>query len=97
MVFHALDARCCRVGRQYYIVLAVTQEVWYVFFMKPGVVRNMIMSLDKRRREAKLSRRKWLAKAGVAESTYYNWLREIYTPRVVTLEKLRQAIDGPNR
>ena len=65
--------------------------------MKPGVVRNMIMSLDKRRREAKLSRRKWLAKAGVAESTYYNWLREIYTPRVVTLEKLRQAIDGPNR
>jgi transcriptional regulator with XRE-family HTH domain len=55
----------------------------------------MIMSLDKRRREAKLSRRKWLAKAGVAESTYYNWLREIYTPRVVTLERLRQAIDGP--
>ena len=76
-------------------MLAVAQGVWYVFFMKPGVVRNMIMSLDKRRREAKLSRRKWLAKAGVAESTYYNWLREIYTPRVVTLERLRQAIDGP--
>jgi transcriptional regulator with XRE-family HTH domain len=55
------------------------------------------MSLDKRRREAKLSRRKWLSKAGVAESTYYNWVREVYTPRVVTLEKLRQAIDGPSK
>lgn len=95
MVFHVLDTRCYRDTKQYCIVLAVAQGVWYGFFMKPGVVRNMIMSLDKRRREAKLSRRKWLAKAGVAESTYYNWLREIYTPRVVTLERLRQAIDGP--
>jgi transcriptional regulator with XRE-family HTH domain len=57
----------------------------------------MILSLDKRRKEAKLSRRKWLKRAGVAESTFYNWVREVYTPRVVTLEKLRQAIDGPSK
>lgn len=63
--------------------------------MTQTYAQRAIASLDERRAASKLSRKRWLRRAGVAESTFYRWASGQTSPRVETLGRLESALgDG---
>jgi hypothetical protein len=55
--------------------------------------KAVIAALDERRKLKHLSRRKWLARADVQESTFYRWLQGKTTPLRTTVKRLSAALD----
>jgi hypothetical protein len=60
--------------------------------MSETLIQQILRGYETRRAEVKLSRKKWLKRAGIAESTFYRWQKGVTSPRLHTLDKLGAAL-----
>lgn len=51
-----------------------------------------VEQMDTIRKGRGLSRRKWLARANVRQSTFYRWLGELNRPSEATVQRLAKAL-----
>jgi predicted transcriptional regulator len=65
--------------------------------MSETLVQQILRGYETRRADIKLSRKQWLKRAGIAESTFYRWLQGATSPRLRTLDKLGAALASYER